>query len=149
MSIHDTVASLDERDALRVLALVVDYGGELPDPVRSREIEERIQSAAQETAAQPVSAGELAREALSYLAETPESAAVIGKAVAIPADGSRFEPGALAIGALILIALKTEVKLTRSEEGRWSLLIHKPSMSDSRLGALVDKVLAYYRDPNR
>jgi hypothetical protein len=152
MSIHDTIAELGEREALRVLALVVDHGGDLPDPVRSREIEERIREAADEAAqpvGQPVSAAELARETLTYLADTPEFATVIGRAVAIPPDGSRLELSTLALGALILIAVQTEVKLTRSEKGRWSLLIHKPSMDDSRLVSLIDKLLAYYRNLNR
>ena len=151
-SIHDRVAALSDREALRVLALVVDHGGDLPDPAWSREIEERIHQAAQDTAPpaeQPVSAAELARATLLYLADTPEFSAAVGKAAAMPPISSRFELAALGVGALVLIALKTEVKLTRSEEGRWSLLIHKPSMGDSRLVGLIDKLLAHYRDINR
>lgn len=152
MSIHDTIDGLGERDAVRVLALVVDYGGELPDPVRSREIEERISEAASDAEAhegRPANAGELARTALRYLADDPQRAAVIAKAVGIPADNSRFDLVSLGVGALIIIALKTEVKLTRSEEGRWSLLVHKQPMGDSALGSLIGKLLAYYREINR
>ena len=53
----------------------------------------------------------------------------------------------LSIGALALLALQTEVKLTRTPNGRWTLHIHKPSMRDSTLTNLITKLINFYRPP--
>ena len=36
-------------------------------------------------------------------------------------DATRFEPATLTVGALIVVALQTEVKLSRTAEGRWTI----------------------------
>jgi hypothetical protein len=91
--------------------------------------------------------GELARTALAHLAATPERADTVRRAISIAEDDtSRFvEPDTLAVGALVLLALQTEVELTRTTGGRWRLRVHKQAMSDSTLGQLLAKLVALYR----
>lgn len=142
------IAGLSDEDALRVLTLFLDHNGDLPGPALHRELENRLRQAAADTTgddAAPVSAAGLARATLGYLATTPEHVSTIAKAAAIPADNSRFDPATLGVGALILVALQTEVEFTRSEDGRWRLHIHKQSMQDSTIATLISKLLSFYR----
>jgi hypothetical protein len=145
----ETVAGLDDAEAVRVLALVLDHAGHLPDPATLRQADARLASAAAEGAdgsGAPISQGELAREALAYLVGSdPATAGVVRRALAVPADVTRLDPGTLAVGGLVLLALQTEVDLYRDEDGRWRLRIRKPSLKDSTLVKLVDKLISLYR----
>jgi len=145
--LHDTIAALPDPVAVRVLGLFVDYTANLPDPAEHREIEARLREAAQGTPSDgpSTSAGDLSRATLAYLAETPTHAEIVSRAITMPADSTRFDPAVLGIGAVVLVALQTEVELTRSEEGKWRLKIHKRAMSDSSFGKLVTKLLDLYR----
>ena len=90
--------------------------------------------------------GELARAALGHLAATrPELIPVITRAAELPPDGTRFEPATLAVGALVVLALQTKVKLTRNPQGNWAFTIHKHALRDSTLGQVISKLLAAYR----
>jgi hypothetical protein len=155
------VDRLPDREAVRVLALVIDHSGPLPDGGQLRQIEERLREAVADpeldryadparTPDQPSDqAGALARTALAHLAATPPRDDVVRRAISIAAgDTSRFaDPGTLAVGALVLLALQTEVELTRSGTGRWRLRVHKARISDSTLGALLTKLVGLFRNP--
>ncbi len=41
----------------------------------------------------------------------------------MPDDATRFEPATLTVGALIVVALQTEVMLSRTAEGRWTITV--------------------------
>lgn len=133
------IADLSDPQAIRILALVLDYDRALPDPAWLRDLDSRAREAvidpdlAELAYLGPVTSGELARLTLAYLTDArPELASVVDRAAALPAEASsRFDPASLAVGALVLLALQTEVELARSEKGRWRFRFHKRPMADS------------------
>lgn len=149
------IADLSDPDAIRILALVLDYDRALPDPAWLRDLDSRAREAvidpnlAELAYLGPVTAGGLARETLTYLTDTrPELASVVEHAAALPAENkSRVDPGMFAIGALVLLALQTEVEVNRSEKGRWRFRFHKKPMADSTLGQLIGRLITYLLPP--
>jgi hypothetical protein len=147
-----TIEALTGDQAARVLALTVDHGSPLPDPAQLRTLDSGLRDAlAGDTdlagytspAGQAADPGELARATLLYLAATrSDLVPVITQAVALADDPTR-EP-ALFVGALVVLALQTEVKLTRTTEGKWSFTIHKRALRDSTLGQVITKLISAY-----
>jgi hypothetical protein len=89
--------------------------------------------------------GELARTALAHIAatrghRTPGDRYLRGRHQ--PVRRTRAPSPSR---ALVLLALQTEVELTRTTGGRWRLCVHKQAMSDSTLGQLLAKLIALYR----
>ena len=135
-----------------MLALTVDHGAPLPDPARLRALDSGLRDALADNGGlagyaapggQAADPGELARATLVYLAAArPDLVPVIGQAVAL-ADDSTREP-ALFVGALVVLALQTEVKLTRDSQGKWSFTVHKRPMRDSTLGQVITKLISAY-----
>ncbi|MGW8645625.1 hypothetical protein [Micromonospora chalcea] len=147
-----TTDNLSDHDAIRLLALVVDHTRPLPDTTQQKKIDTRLREAANHappTPAHPtpVSPGDLARATLHHLTQTPDTAAVITTAAAIPPSRDRLDPTTFSIGALTLLALQTEVTLTRTEDGQWQLSIHKLPMRDTTLANLITKLINFYRTP--
>jgi hypothetical protein len=151
--IAEMIGALDGPDAIRVLADTADYESRLPDPARLQAIDAGLREALAAgdgalagyadpgTAADP---GELARAALLHLAATrPELVPVIARAISLPGQDVR-EPVTLAVGALVVLALQTEVKLTRNADGRWAFTLHKHHMRDTTLGQVITKLIAAY-----
>lgn len=151
------IAELSDAQAIRTLALVLDHDKPLPDPTWLRDLDTRAREAATEpepdlaelTTLEPVPPGELARATLTYLTDTrPDLAPVIDRALTLPAeDTSRFDPATLAIGALVLLALQTEIELTRSDKGRWRFHFRKRPLSDATLSQLLSQLLANLLPP--
>ncbi len=155
------IADLSDPQAIRILALVLDYDRPLPDPSWLADLDTRLREAATDpdpdsaladltdftslTASAPVTSGALARATLAYLLDTrPALVPVLDRALALSVDDtSRFDPATLAIGGLVLLALQTEVELTRSERGRWRFRFHKQPMRDSAFGQLLGKLLTH------
>jgi len=147
------IEALSGDQAARVLALTVDHGAPLPDPARLRALDSGLRDALAgdgaglagyaAPAGQAADPGELARATLVYLAAArPDLVPVIGQAVAL-ADDSTREP-ALFVGALVVLALQTEVKLTRDSQGKWSFTVHKRPVRDSTLGQVITKLISAY-----
>ena len=133
-----TIDTLTDLQAIRVLALVVDHHAPLPDPTRLRELDTALAHAADDPDLRPYlrpgtpppSHGDLARATLTHLSATrPELAPVIERAVRLADDTTRFEPAALAVGGLVLLALHTT--------GEWHFRLHKKALRDSTLGQLL------------
>lgn len=149
------IEALSDRQAIRVLALVADHSGATPDTDQLRELDARLREAMADPElahyatprGEVGSDGDLARAALAHLAATADHMETVRRAISIAeSDSSRFiEPAALAVGGLVLVALQTEVELTRTSTGRWRLHIHKPAMSDSTLGKVLSKLADLYR----
>jgi len=155
MGTSEQVDRLPDQQAIAVLALVLERQKLLPDATRLRELDAQVSAAAAESdiaqgvpaVTESVSDGELARSTLSYLlAETPALSSVIDRAITLSAtdDGTRFEPVTMAVGALVVLALQTDVKLERNTAGKWRLAVHKKAMSDSALGAVLTRLIASY-----
>ena len=64
---------------------------------------------------------------------------VITRAIDHPGYAVRA-PVTLSVGVLVVLALQTEVKLTRNPQGRWTLTVHKHPMRDSALGQVISKL---------
>lgn len=150
-SITGTIAALTDEEAIRVLADTADYDKPLPDPAELRGLEAGLREATANDAgladyAQPgttTDAGDLARATLLHLAATrPDLVPVITRAIEDPGSGVR-EPISVTVGALVVVALQTEVKLSRNAQGRWTFSVHKHPMRDSTLGQVISKLLAY------
>ena len=152
MDITAAIEALSGDQAARVLALTVDHGAPLPDPARLRALDSGLRDALADNGGlagyaapggQAADPGELARATLVYLAAArPDLVPVIGQAVAL-ADDSTREP-ALFVGALVVLALQTEVKLTRDSQGKWSFTVHKRPVRDSTLGQVITKLISAY-----
>ena len=106
-------------------ALVVDHHAPLSDPVRLRDLDTALARADDHPDLQPYhrpgtpppSDGDLARATLTHLATTrPDLAPVIDRAAHLAEDTTRFEPATPAVGALVLLALQTEVTTGLSAE---------------------------------
>jgi hypothetical protein len=148
----DTIETLTGEQAVRVLALTVDHAAPLPDPAQLRTLDTGLRDAlADDTeladyaspASQVTDPGELAKATLLYLAATrPDLTPVIMHAVEL-ADDSTREP-TLFVGALVVLALQTEVKLTRGSQGKWLFTLHKRPLRDSTLGQVINKLITIY-----
>jgi hypothetical protein len=151
--IAEVIAALDGPDAIRVLADTADHEHRLPGPAQLRAIEAGLRDAL--TAGQSGLAdyagsgevgdlGDLARTALLHLAATrPGLVPVITRAISLPARDVR-DPVTLAVGAVVVLALQTEVKLTRDTSGKWSFTLRKHPLKDSTLGQVITRLLAAY-----
>jgi hypothetical protein len=150
------IAALSDEQAVQVLALAV-YRDRAPTPM-DPQLEAHLREAAQgsETAtlaAQPAAwDGDLARATLRYLADVaPEGAGDVQRAITVTSDDptERFiDPASLIIGGLVLLALQTEVRLDRDQQGRWRFRFHKQPMRDSTLGAVLGKLISTYTPPS-
>jgi hypothetical protein len=152
-----TITALTDPHAVDVLALVLDREGRLPDPTRLRQLDTQAAQAA--TTPDPdlglagvtaaVSPGDLARATLTYLHATrPDLAPVIDHAITLttnsPEPGTRIEPLTTAVGALVILALQTDVQLERTTTGKWRFKVHKKAMSDNTLGKLLTQLIGSY-----
>jgi hypothetical protein len=145
------LAGLPDPHAIQLLTLVADHTTALPDPTQLHQLDTHLREAAtlddQPGPAEPVTAGDLARATLQYLATSPQHQQVVARAATIPAETTRLEPATLTVGALVLLALQTEIKLSRDQHGHWKLDIHKQAMRDSTLANLISKLLTFSRQP--
>jgi hypothetical protein len=148
------VAALPDADAVRVLAAVADYQARIPDPAELTALDSGLREALATGGAglagyspvedPDIGPGDLARTALKYLAATrPELVPVITGAIGSPGPALR-EPVTVAAGVLLVLALQTEVKLSRDSRGRWAFTIHKHPARESALGQVISKLLAAY-----
>lgn len=142
------IAALDDERALRALEIVV-FQDRAPSPGQLPTSEELTEAATAtdptpfETAA--VSEPDLARAALTYLATQPDRVSDVRKAIDLSADATtRIEPVTLIVGGLIVLALQTQISLSRDPQGHWRFTFHKHAMKDSTLGTLLGKLIGTY-----
>ena len=150
-SITGAIAALTDEEAVRVLADTADYQHQLPDPAGLRALDIGLRGATTGDTglgdyARPgaaADAGDLARATLVHLAATrPDLVPIITRAIDDPGYAVR-DPVTPTVGALVVMALQTEVKLTRNTQGRWTFTMHKHPMRDSTLGQVISKLLTY------
>lgn len=152
IEITNTVQTLTTDQAARVLADTLDRITPLPDPAQLRAMTTGLRDAIKGSAeldsySEPSQMGDpddLAKATLLYLADThPDLAPIIAQAARLPEDSVRFDPATLTVGALVVLALQTEVKLTRNSQGKWSFTLHKHPTRDSSLGQLISKLISF------
>jgi hypothetical protein len=143
------VEKLSDRDAIAALAFVLDL-----EDVTTRDIDQlqedqdRLAEAFAETPdigefAAPeegATEGELARATLIYLAEQEDMGSQVAEAMSRPRREGQRDPFSLAIGGLILLALKSDVQLKRSAAGKWTFSYHLQPTKDSALVGVFSKL---------
>lgn len=146
------ISELTDQQAIRVLALTLDHAAPLPDAATLRDLDTALRQAITTGPAltdyadpgpEQASPGDLARATLLHLAAQPVLIPVITRAVGMAGDDTTRDP-TLLVGALVVLALQTEIKLTRNQAGKWALTLHKHAAKDSTLGQVITKLLAAY-----
>jgi hypothetical protein len=153
-SIQERIARLDDQQAPLVLQLLVEHD-RLHVPAddwdsASHHLKEAIAVSDLDTYMPPqgttYSNGDLARAALFYYAEShPGTIDAIDEAITYatgPAE--RFDIAAIALGALVLAALQTEIELKRDKQGKWSFRLQKKAVSDSTLGKVITAFIGHF-----
>ncbi len=149
------IGTLTDRQAVQALALVVAHEHPTPDAdatCTDGQLREALDDPALQdfapTTLTPSDEGTLARAALIYaITSNPALADVVDEAMILASGpGDRFEPTTVAIGGLVLVVLKTEVKLERKPGGRWHLLLHVKPVADSTLGKVITALIAHFTD---
>lgn len=157
-SIREKIDSLDDEHAILVLRLVAEYDQMTvsADDWASAQnhISEAVAASGLDRYTPPpntsYSDGDLARAALHYHAESgKDSADVIDQAIAYASEPrERFGLETLALGALVLAVLQTDVKLS-NKNGRWSFEVHKKAMSDSALAKVITAFIGHFVNPGK
>jgi hypothetical protein len=149
------IAGLDDAQAVRVLRLVLDRQGLMVDAAELRadqdHLAEALPGAQAEGLAEPqegATAGDLARTALAYLAATGQvTPALIEQAAAIePGPGER-ELVTFAVGALVLLAFRTDLQLERDPGHGWKIRVRTRPLSDSAVGKILGQLFGTYLKP--
>jgi hypothetical protein len=149
----DRIAALSDAQAITALRLVLERQGHSTDPAQLRADQAHLTEALQQpdvrTLAEPdpdATPGSLARIALAQLAaSSPESGELVDRAILISdRPGERFDPATLAVGALVLLAFRTDLRLERDPGKGWTFKLHTKPLSDSVIGKLVSQLLGTY-----
>ncbi|GIH78488.1 hypothetical protein [Planobispora longispora] len=152
--VGNRVMALSDGDAVAALWLVLEQQGAPLDAAQLRADEARVAEAAgrRDVRAEAVpdekaTPGDVARAALLYLAESDADTVARAAEIAATERAERFDPALIGVGALVMIAIRTEFKLERDPEKGWSFKIHHKPMRDSTLGRLISKLIGLYPQP--
>lgn len=157
---HDTIEQqiieLADAQAIAVLHLVLERQNGPIDQAALRQTEQHLAQALARPEMQDLAVpdpaagpGALARTALTHLAaQDTATRDLIGKALTIPADpAERADPLTLTIGALVLLAFRTDLRLERDPKKGWTFKLHTKPLSDSAVGKLLSQLLGTYLKP--
>ena len=140
------IEALSDNDAIRILSLIAE--NELGAEDSAEELPAGLNDALEKefglsAAAEPVSDGDMARQALLLLACDPDREQRI-IALAESPTRSFIEPvTAIVLTAAVVAVLKTGVKYKRRSDGEWELEIDSPSLDKESLKGFVDKLLSW------
>ncbi len=146
------IASLSDEDAVAALAFILDLEDGTTEDMRELEaVQGHLPEAFEQTPDigefgapdQNASPGDLARATLAYLAEH-EPGGLVGEAVRRRRPVGKRDPLSLAVGGLIVLALKSEVQLKRTSTGKWTFSYHLKPTKDSSLVAVFTKLWGIY-----
>ena len=146
----DRIAALTDEQAVFVLQAVMERQGVSVDPFQLTEQQTHLQ----EALAQPeinnvvspqigATPGDLARTALTHLAEDDATAQLIERAMALRPTGER-DLGLLLVGSLVLFAFRADITLARDPDKGWSFRFRTKPMSDSVIGKALSQLLGVY-----
>jgi hypothetical protein len=149
-SLHKRIESLPDEQAGSALVLALDLGNEKLDLIELTGVQEHLIEALDDpdlaefmVPREHSSPGDLARLALAHLAELDRTR--VQHAVnAVDGRSERDPTAALAIGALILYAFSTELKIERDPDKGWAFLFHKKPMEDSTVGKLLSQLYSTF-----
>ena len=145
---NPVIGGLDDERAVRVLGLVLERQGVLVDAVELRasqeHLDEAVADARERGLAEPVPAtdGDLARAALEHLAaQSQDGRDLVARAAAISAGEGEREPVTLAVGALVLLAFRTELRLEHNPGQGWKFALRTRPLSDSAVARILGQLL--------
>jgi hypothetical protein len=146
MTLDARIAQLSDADARRLLLSLTRPLAE--DPARTTTPDAALVLALTTAFGAPAitappDEGDLARTALRLLAADPATAPRLTALLDGPRAERFIDPNTIAITTAVLLALQLHVRIERTKDGQWKLLIEKPSMSGAALKPLVDKLVAF------
>jgi len=146
------ISRLSDEDAIAALAFILELEDGTTDDMKDLEaVQDHLPEAFAQTPdvsefgapdgdAGP---GDLARATLAYLAEQ-EPDGPVGEAVRRRRPVGQRDPLSLAVGGLIVLALKSEIQLKRTSTGKWTFSYHLKPTRDSSLAAIFTKLWGLY-----
>lgn len=144
---RDLIFALDDATAVRVLTSFVK--ARLREGSREvewvPEVRDELVRAFGVTSARnsTPSEGDLARQALTVLAEDPQYREALRAQLKNPSPERFVVVESVAVVTAALVVLQTHVKFERGKDGRISLKVEKKPTSDSLLKPLVQQLLAF------
>jgi hypothetical protein len=156
----DRIAALPDKQAVGVLARVLQRQGVEVNPVVQGQEWAQQEAHLREALAQPevielatpapqASEGDLARTALLHLVATDGAAAqLVERALALPPrETEKFDPTMLAIGALVLFVFRADINLSHDPSKGWTFKFRTKGLSESTLGKLLGQLMSTYLGP--
>lgn len=141
-----TIEQLDDSEAVRILDTLRQHALNADESVTEcpAELRDALQAEfGSSTETSPASEGDMARAALTLLAEDPQLAANI-QAMSNQPPMRSFSPVETALVVTgCLIALQTRVRFHRQKDGKWTFTIDKPSSSEGTIVKLAQKLLTH------
>ena len=155
LSIADRVAALSDEQAVTALVLVLQCQGLTVDPFTQAEEEAHLREALDQpeitNSVEPTpgaTRGDLARTALTYLAETDDATrGLIDHAMGIAPRADRDPTLLLATGALVLLAFRADIDLAHEPGKGWKFRFYTKGLSDSTIGKLLGQLLGNFLNP--
>ena len=155
LSIADRVAALSDEQAVTALALVLQRQGLTVDPFTHAEQQAHLREALNQPeitdSIEPTpeaTRGDLARTALTYLAETDDTTrGLIDHAMQIAPRADRDPTLLLATGALVLLAFRADIDLAHEPGKGWKFRFRTKGLSDSTIGKLLGQLLGNFLKP--
>ncbi len=140
---QNLIQDLDDATAIRVLRTFAtarsrdgdDHTGWSPELQQAL-----VESTDASDAADAVTEGELAREALLLLADDPDNRQGLTALIEGPPAQRFLDPATIAVGVAALIALQTYVKFERTKDGKIHVKIEKKPLPVE----LMRKLLAFF-----
>ena len=149
----DPITAMPDAQAITALHLVLERQGHSTDPAQLRADQAHLAEALQQPDISSLAApdpdatpGSLARLALAQLAASnPQTSDLVERAILISdRPGERFDPATLAVGALVLLAFRTDLRLEHDPGKGWTFKLHTKPLSDSVVGKLLSQLLGTY-----
>jgi hypothetical protein len=150
----DRVAALPDDQATTTLLLVLRRQGMTVDPFTQAEREAHLREALNQPeitqAIQPeqgTTRGDLARTALTHLAQHNDTRKLIDHALDITPSPDRDPTLLLATGALVLLAFRADIDLAHEPGQGWKFRFHTKGLSDSVIAKLLSQLLGHFLNP--
>ena len=156
------VAELSDERAVAVLALVLDRQRMMPDPFSQEQDQQRLEAAlgqpeiVVEVAGGPetrmvvepvpgVTDGDLARTALTYLADSdPATAALVEQAMDLDPVQETRDLGVLLVGALVLMAFHADIEVAKDPGKGWKFRFKTTGLKESTIGKLLGQLMGNF-----
>jgi hypothetical protein len=149
-TLSEQIENLDDPAAIAALELILRRAGLTPDPFATDQPEEQLREALRQPdlpsfgspQATLPSDGDIARATLLYLAEQDATFRTSIAHVVSRSPGANEAPtrdiGAFALGALVLLALRTDLELRKQPGKGWSFHFKLKPLPASALGKVLN-----------